>query len=50
VRINSAKATLNNQKGVYTKLDEEISKIKENMQKANDAKKMINDLFSDVRK
>jgi hypothetical protein len=47
-RINSARATINNEKGVYTKLDEEISKIKENMQKANEAKKMFNDLFADV--
>jgi hypothetical protein len=31
VRINSAKALINQQKGAYTKLDEELSKLKESM-------------------
>jgi hypothetical protein len=45
VKVNEAKAKENDEKGVYLKLDIEMRKLQDQMDKANMAKKMLDDFF-----
>jgi hypothetical protein len=48
--INLPKAKQNQQEGVYNKLEAELSKLKQQIDKANQAKALFDDFFSDIKK
>jgi hypothetical protein len=49
VRVNKDKAKVNNDAGIYNKMEEELQKLKLHVDKANAAKNMFNDLFADIK-
>ena len=49
VKVNKTKAEVNEREGAYNKLDEELKKLKTQLDKANQAKQLFNDFFSDIR-
>lgn len=48
--INIPKAKQNQQEGAYNKLEAELSKLKQQIDKANQAKALFDDFFSDIKK
>lgn len=49
VQINQAKAQANQNSGAYKKMEQELSKLKQQMEKAEQAKQLFNNFFSDVK-
>lgn len=50
MRINSAKAKLNEENGAYAKMEQELQKLKLTMNKANDMKNIFTGLIGDVKR
>ena len=49
VKVNEGKAQQNDKSGAYNKLEQELNKLKSQIDKANQAKQLFNDFFSDVK-
>lgn len=49
VKVNEGKAKANDEAGIYTKLNEDLQKLQAQINKTNDAKNLINGLFSGIK-
>jgi gas vesicle protein len=48
VKVNEQRAKQNQRDGAYEKLEDDLSKLKEQIDKANNAKALLSDLFGQI--